>query len=271
MSAVEFRRGSPSSACQGFRERRFSGCPRFDLTRSAMLCESPASRRRPLRCFRPTSVAFSVARADFGERLALRAGRVGIILTRQDLHLIEQYYFLLERWNRRINLTSLPLHDFPDATIDRLLIEPLVAAPFVDEGQLRWFDLGSGGGSPAIPLKVLRPRAGLTLVESRSRKAAFLREVVRRLELADTSVLTERFEELAQTKAAGRADLVTVRAVRMDDEFFAAMATLLRAEGRLLLFGSQAPSTLPVTGFRLVEAIKVPATGASIRLLQKLA
>jgi len=209
-----------------------------------------------------------VTETDFTLRLAQRASEACIILTRFELYNIEQYYSLLERWNRKINLTALPLRDFPDQTIDRLLVEPLAAAPLVDKGPLRWFDLGSGGGSPAIPLKVVRPQANLTLVESRSRKAAFLREVLRQLELAHTTVLTERFEELAGTEAAGQADLVSVRAVSMDNELLAAVAALLRPAGRLLLFGSQELSMPPAEDFQLVGVVEVPTTGFSIRLLQ---
>ena len=73
---------------------------------------------------------------------------------------LEIYYRLLSRWNTKINLTALPLEDLTDHAVDRLLIEPLAAARFVPESPLTWFDLGSGGGSPALPLKLVRPPPG---------------------------------------------------------------------------------------------------------------
>ena len=55
-------------------------------------------------------------------------------------------------------------------------------------------DLGSGGGSPAIPLKIARQALKLTMIESKERKSMFLREAIRTLGLADSSVENDRFE-----------------------------------------------------------------------------
>src|SRR6185312_5103916 len=99
----------------------------------------------------------------------------------------------------------------------RLFIEPLAAARVIDDSWTPWVDVGSGGGSPAIPLKLVRPALNLTLVESKARKAAFLREVVRELGLTGASVETSRFEELAsRPEAQASTGLLTLRAVRID-------------------------------------------------------
>ena len=147
----------------------------------------------------------------------------------------EAYFRLLAQWNVKINLTGLPLQPPTDDTFDRLFIEPLAAAALVANAPGVWFDLGSGGGSPALPLKLVRPALALTLVESKTRKAAFLREVVRALKLSATDVANVRFEELPD--AMTKADLVTVRAVRPDAALFNVSARLLKRGGRLLLFG----------------------------------
>ena len=70
-------------------------------------------------------------------------------------------------------------HD--DETFDRLLIEPLIASRYLPSTDCSVIDVGSGGGSPAIPLKLAMPGISLRMVESKTRKAAFLREAVRRL------------------------------------------------------------------------------------------
>jgi 16S rRNA (guanine527-N7)-methyltransferase len=150
---------------------------------------------------------------------------------------LERYYRLLAKWNARINLTSLPLDEYADSTLDRLLLEPLLAARYVKDSPSTWFDLGSGGGSPAIPLKVMRPRLRLAMVESKGRKAAFLRETVRTLDLDDTVVFSQRIEDLAADPVAhAKADLVTLRAVRIDEELIRSARTLLRIDGHLLFF-----------------------------------
>jgi 16S rRNA (guanine527-N7)-methyltransferase len=120
----------------------------------------------------------------------------------------------LMRWNRRINLTALPLAEpLPASTLDKLIVEPLLAADLFPASNPNWFDLGSGGGSPAIPLRIACPAGSLTMVESRERKCAFLSEAVRTLGLSRTSAISTRFEELQPQRPI---DVFTVRAVRID-------------------------------------------------------
>jgi 16S rRNA (guanine527-N7)-methyltransferase len=181
---------------------------------------------------------------------------------------LEQYYQLLSRWNRRINLTSLALPDFPAATLDRLLVEPLVAASALDDLPVSWFDLGSGGGSPAIPLKVVRQAIRLTMVESSSKKAAFLREAVHVVGLPDAIVLDTRVEALTHRVRAGTVDVVTIRALKIDEELIAAVTHLVKIGGRLLLFGSEAEPALP--GFQIAEIRKLPGEGDSLSVLERM-
>jgi len=164
-----------------------------------------------------------------------RARKVGVPLPDDAINLFEAYFRVLSQWNVKINLTALPLKAPTDATFDRLFIEPLAAATLIPDAPGRWFDFGSGGGSPALPLKIVRPALSLTLVESKVRKAAFLREVVRGLKLPGTDVANVRFEQLPTP--APQADFVTARAVRPDAALFGVAARLLRAGGQLLLFG----------------------------------
>jgi 16S rRNA (guanine527-N7)-methyltransferase len=172
---------------------------------------------------------------------------------------LEAYFSILRRWNARMNLTALPLENPTDETLDRLIVEPLAAARCVSDDGAAWFDLGSGGGSPAIPLKIARPSLRLVMIESKARKAAFLREAVRSLGLPSSKVENARFEDIAAEfgeAEAGVADLVTVRAVKADDALFAASARLLKRNGRLLMFR---PSGDPVTadGFELTDTVEL--------------
>jgi 16S rRNA (guanine527-N7)-methyltransferase len=184
-----------------------------------------------------------------------------------QLDQLEQYFDLLRHWNRKINLTALPLDELHDATIDRLLVEPLSAARLIGRTALRWADLGSGGGSPAIPLKIARPSAVLTMVESRQRKAAFLREVGRELGLGDVSVVGMRVEAMA-VNAMERFDVVTVRAVRLDRAFLRTSAQLLRPTARLICFLPAAVNA-PFPGFKPIEEIGFEMTKTRIVVLSK--
>jgi 16S rRNA (guanine527-N7)-methyltransferase len=165
-------------------------------------------------------------------RIALKAAQLGIPLAPPQAASIARYLQLLARWNERMNLTALPLAEFPDPTLDRLVMEPLVAAPLVPDDTVVWLDIGSGGGSPALPLKIVLPHLRLTMVESSQRKAAFLREAVRTLILQDARVLAQRVETLPEDAAA---DLVTLRAVGVA-VLRERLEQLVRRGGRLIHF-----------------------------------
>lgn len=182
---------------------------------------------------------------EFKTRLRERAERAGVALSESHESALEKYFRLLARWNSTINLTALPLDDPTSETIDRLFVEPLAALAYIEDRPQTWFDLGSGGGSPAIPLKTVRPELRLTMVESKTRKAAFLRDAIRLLALAETNVAESRFEELP---TGSLAELITARAVRPDAALFATARRLLSSQGRLIIFHPR-PEELSWKGF----------------------
>jgi 16S rRNA (guanine527-N7)-methyltransferase len=198
-----------------------------------------------------------VTSLEFRDRLARRTRRAKAPIALGMLEPLEAYFRLLSQWNAKINLTALPLDVPTDEAFDRLLVEPLGAARQIPtHAPSVWFDLGSGGGSPAIPLKIARPALRLTMIESKERKSAFLREAVRALGLMDVTVETERFEvAAAKSEFAAQADLVTVRAVKADSVFFETAAQLLKPGGRLLMFRpAHSPSPDPA-GFERVTTV----------------
>lgn len=174
---------------------------------------------------------------DIREALSHAAERATTRLSDPQLDALERYLRLLIRWNRRINLTSLDLESPSDAALDRLVGEPLRAGGVLGEPQGGWFDLGSGGGSPAIPMKVFCPGLDLTMVEARAKKAAFLREAIREVGLTGADVISGRYEELLdRPDLRGTARLVSARAVRQDATLFSTARHLLAPGGHLVLF-----------------------------------
>lgn len=191
---------------------------------------------------------------EFRDRLARRTRRAKAPIALDMLEPLEGYFRLLAQWNAKINLTALPLDAPTDETFDRLLVEPLAASKQIPaQMPAVWFDLGSGGGSPAIPLKIARPALRLTMIESKERKSAFLREAIRVLGLAETSVETDRFETAAaKPQFIGTADFITVRAVKADPGLFEVAATMLKDGGKLFRFRpAHSPSPDPA-GFQRV-------------------
>ena len=196
-------------------------------------------------------------------RIAGRASRAGVEMDGSLASALAVYLDLVFRWNRRMNVTGLAEDD---NGLDRLVVEPLLAARQIPVGAESVVDIGSGGGSPAVPLKLVTPGLGLRMVESRTRKAAFLREIVRQLGLKDVVVETCRYEELLRrSELHEAADMVTVRAVRVDRPALEGLQTLLRIGGAFFLFrsagddeiGNDAGGSLRWRGtYPLVESLK---------------
>lgn len=175
---------------------------------------------------------------ELKDRLRRRARRAGIDLPSELANALEAYFQLLAKWNAKINLTSFKLeHGGEDDEVDRLLIEPIIAARHVPAQAQSLIDIGSGGGSPAIPLALAIPRLYLRMVESKTRKAVFLREAVRALGLGRAEVETSRFEELlTRPELHEGLDLVTIRAVRVEPRTLMSLQAFLKPGGHLLLF-----------------------------------
>ena len=166
-----------------------------------------------------------------------RARRASVVLPPELASKLEAYYRLLATWNSKINLTGLNTADFRLDTFDRLLIEPLVAARYVPGDAKRMLDIGSGGGSPAIPLALAVPGLRLLMVESKTRKSVFLGEAVRMLGLPGAEVANARFEELLAHPDLHEAhDLATIRAVRLESRVLMTLQAFARPGGLLFLF-----------------------------------
>jgi 16S rRNA (guanine527-N7)-methyltransferase len=178
-----------------------------------------------------------VTSREFQDRLARRAKRAGVSIATELGQQLETYYRLLAAWNTKINLTGLNLAELPSDAVDRLFIEPLVAARYVPAGTTTMMDVGSGGGSPALPMALATAGVKLRMVESKTRKSVFLREAVRTLGLLDAEVLTARFEELLSRPELHEShDLVTVRAVRIEMRVLMTLQAFLKPGGSLCLF-----------------------------------
>ena len=86
------------------------------------------------------------------EKLAKRASKAGLSLSEGVIDGLNAYFELLRKWNRKVSLTALPVEEGGDEAIDRLLVEPVMAAKYLPRPDSTVLDIGSGGGSPAIPM-----------------------------------------------------------------------------------------------------------------------
>jgi 16S rRNA (guanine527-N7)-methyltransferase len=149
---------------------------------------------------------------------------------------IARFVALLGLWNQRIRLTA---EADREAVIAKHVVDSLALVPFLP-GSGTVVDIGSGAGFPGIVLGSVRPDLHLVLIESRRRRASFLRESIRTIPLPAATVLELRAEAAAETALAGTAALVVARAVRLD-AFLPLAAPLLRPSGKVLAM--QTPRT----------------------------
>jgi 16S rRNA (guanine527-N7)-methyltransferase len=174
------------------------------------------------------------------------------------------YLEILHRWNARMNLTA--IHD-PEQVVTRHFGESLFAAqhlfPRSPEPEARsLIDIGSGAGFPGLPIKIWCPELPVTLIESQHRKATFLKEVIRALDLHDVSVSPTRAEDFASLEPGAQRPkpVVTLRAVENFDRILP-VAARLAAHGRLaLLIGAPQVETARrlLPAFQWAEPMPIP-------------
>ena len=176
--------------------------------------------------------------ARIAELLAPFLGADGLPAHRLDQ--VSAYLDRLMRWNARMNLTA--VRD-PEQIVTRHFGESFFAAKQLlgreEPAPKSATDIGSGAGFPGLPIKIFAPSLRIRLVEAQHRKAIFLREVIRDLQLADCEVVAERAEALAQAEP-GSAELVTLRAVEHFQDVLPTAAQLTSNKGRIgLLIGGE--------------------------------
>ena len=135
-------------------------------------------------------------------------GEFQLIVSDLQVLQIQQYIKMLLTWNDKVNLTA--IRD-PLEMLYRHFAESMYAATAVPIKNGRLADIGSGGGFPGLPIRILEPDLELLLVESNVKKATFLAEVVREIGLSNARVLVSRYEELAEELTP--LDFVCCRAV----------------------------------------------------------
>jgi 16S rRNA (guanine527-N7)-methyltransferase len=120
--------------------------------------------------------------------------------------LLASYASEIEHWNKAINLTSLS----GSALIRRLIVDPVWVGQYLQmDGVV--CDVGSGNGSPGIPLSITRKLSSTNLIEPRMKRAVFLRHVIAKLRLTDVAVHRSRIEAMPEKTLFS--DWITLQAI----------------------------------------------------------
>lgn len=154
-------------------------------------------------------------------------------ISKVQIQQLSEYVSLLQQYNQKLNLVSRKdiwniwqNHIYPSLLVNNFVDLPLGAAVA---------DLGSGGGLPGIPLKIIRPDLNLVLIDSSLKKTAFLRQVIYKLGIPSTVVIQARIHPREEVDLLNHQfDVVLARAVAGFQELWNLAKPLLKQSGFLL-------------------------------------
>jgi 16S rRNA (guanine527-N7)-methyltransferase len=205
--------------------------------------------------------AIAVApRPDPWTDLEARIARLGVPVDREFAARSRIFLDELDRWNRVFRLTAYPTEA---ARVRHLLLDSLLFLSALPAAASPLLDIGSGAGVPGLLLKLARPEWVVHLVEANRRRANFLRQAVRRLELATVTVHEARAESLAAREELVRSfGAVTARAVATPEATVALARPFLRPGGCLVV--SLGPDRRPRSG--TLRRVTLPAVAGGLRI-----
>ena len=173
---------------------------------------------------------------------------MGLSLSGDQIEKNLSYLKLLLETNQEYNLTSIT--DTKEATIKHLL-DSLSIYQLLEGETIA--DIGSGGGTPGIPLAIAFPKKKFLLVESKQKKAAFLVGAVKQLKLKNVRVINKRAEEVTATRAP---ETIISRALGSLDYFIGVAGHLLPKKGKAIAMKGKA------------EKFKLEKTSKNFQVLQ---
>ena len=167
------------------------------------------------------------------EKLQAGLAELQISVNDRQLNQFSQYLGLLEKWNKKFNLTA--VRDKQDMVTLHLL-DSLSIAKFIDSDSL--IDVGTGAGLPGIPLAILYPQKNILLVDSNSKKTRFCKQAILELKLKNVEVRHVRVEALDVEKIP---PLITSRAFTSLENMVNLLKPIINSNSRILAMKGQLP------------------------------
>ena len=171
------------------------------------------------------------------QKITIRSIReLGLAIEEVHTEQFLRYLDHLVEWNKIVNLTSITepneiiIKHFADS------LSALVATSFSKNCVV--LDVGSGGGFPGIPLKIMKPDMRLVLVEPVQKKCSFLNSVVGLLKLHDVSIFNGTIEQYSKWPLRHVIDMVVVRALKYE-QIQEHIKILLSSKGRIILYRTE--------------------------------
>ncbi|MEN8691055.1 MAG: 16S rRNA (guanine(527)-N(7))-methyltransferase RsmG [Desulfobacterales bacterium] len=212
---------------------------------------------------------------EWKEVIRTGAEQLGVTLSRSAVDQFAIHARELLLWNSKINLTAITE---PLAVAVKHYIDAVAPADLIPS-QARLLDIGSGGGFPGIPLKIMKPSLSLTIIDAARKKVSFLNQAGRTLHLKDYRVLHMRIETIRNAAdtlrsrqtldpakpprsgvpfvdEVGAFDVIISRALAPLDEYIMLALPFIAEKGLILALKGRISETELATARRVLNAIR---------------
>jgi 16S rRNA (guanine527-N7)-methyltransferase len=189
----------------------------------------------------------------------------GLIASERLCGQIRAYIDLLLHWNQKTSLTTVT----DSEEILRFHFgESLLAVAAIPIRHGRLADVGSGAGFPAVAIRMGSEDLKVILIESNQKKATFLAEVARELQLRNIEIRRSRMEDVHLHLVDEKVNFVTARAVRIDDEFLDWSLKATSTTGSVVLWlGEENASRISQNAsWKWANPIRIPHSGRRVIL-----
>lgn len=182
-----------------------------------------------------------------------------IKLSEKQLEQFEKYYEILIDYNEKFNITAITEKE---EVIVKHFVDSILGVDKIKGYSL--IDVGSGGGFPAIPIKIMKPEIKLSLLEATGKKCEFLKAVIRELNLENVEVINNRAETLAKVNLYRESfDVCTARAVARLNTLLEYCMPFVKVGGEFVAYKGdaveevkEAENAVKVLGGKIIEVEK---------------
>jgi 16S rRNA (guanine527-N7)-methyltransferase len=167
--------------------------------------------------------------AEWQNMIAEGAKVLGIHIEKENIGQFAVHAAELLRWNKRTNLTAITV---PAEIAVKHFVDSIAPAPLIPPNS-SLLDIGSGGGFPGIPLKIMIPSLSVMLIDASRKKVSFQKHVIRTLNLSDIEARHVRAEEIAED-FSNFFDVILCRALSSLEDFISMSVPLLKKDGLMI-------------------------------------